>query len=364
MFPRWIGLAALVCAGSVCAQEADSGRVRLWKAQEWGTESQFNPLSLVLNEGWDIGQFNGHDRRVDRLMAPKNFEMLGGTLSHPYESIRRRGTRRFLKTEVVPSSLDKSEAMWLPNLQLHLLGGGFNSARIEDWYAAHGYSNPGLLAALTTMTAATLNEAAELEGTSSHFSTDPLADMLLFDPAGILLFRCDAVRSFFAHRVEMANWPLQPSLAWPDGRVENAGQSWIVKVKTPWEKWKLFYHYGLGEVFGLTRRVGEGGLEVTAAGGLGAIRNEPTADGGTTVAIAPKLGLFLDRKNSLLATVQYHHEGADRVVLELHPSPLTSWPVPWGMWLHGGGSSGLGVGLTTRIGLGLGVVKGERSARP
>ncbi len=45
----------------------------------------------------------------------------------------------------------------------------------------------------------------------------------------------------------------------------------------------------------------------------------------------------------------------DRFTFQLHPTPLTSWPVPWGFWLHAGGSHGWGAGITSSIGLGLGV---------
>lgn len=359
--PRQIAVLALVCAWSACAQDADTGRVRLWKAREWGTESQFGPASLLLNEGWDICQFRGNDRRLSRVWAPENWRRLGGALSHPLESVRRQGLGEFILTEFVPSSLAPSRAQWLPNFQLHLLGGGYNSARLEDWYAANGYAHPGALAAGTTMGAAVLNEVAELQGTSTQRSTDPLPDLLFFDPLGILIFRSDAVRGFFSRDVEMMNWPLQPTLAWPDGRAENAGQSWCLKVRTPFDGWKAFYHWGLGESFGLSRALGGSGLAVTAAGGLGAVRMSTAPDGGRTVEIAPKLGLYLDRENSLLATLQYHHGNADEFVLEVHPGSGSAWPVPVGFWLHAGGESGLGLGVVGRWGLGLGVVRGERT---
>lgn len=332
---------------------ADTAPPPVWQDVPWGSQGQFHPASFLLNEAGDIGQLEGHDRRLGHLFGPDGFERLGGTLSHPGESVRRQGTRRFLTSEVVPTSLDPNRAQWIPNWQVHLLGGGFNNAQLEDWYRAQGSAHPALLSCATTYAAALLNEAAERQEQPGNFSTDPLADLLLFDAASLALFRLPGVRTFFTTTVEMRNWPLQPSLT-ADGSLANAGQYWILRTPLPWTRAKLLYHFGLGNVAGLSIPLGQGGTSLSLAGGAHARRNVELAHQGQSVDLTPKAGLFLDRNGSLLASAFWSGQSADRFTFQLHPTPLTSWPVPWGFWLHAGGSHGWGAGLTSSIGLGLG----------
>ncbi|MEN9354588.1 MAG: hypothetical protein RL318_1913 [Fibrobacterota bacterium] len=335
----------------MAAPQGDS--LRVWKEAEWGSESQFNPASMVLNEAWDIGQLEGHDRRLDRLWSGGNFRTLGATLSHPVQSVRRQGWTDFVTTEIVPTSLAKDRAQWIPNYQVHLLGGGFNNARLEDWYAAHGYERPALLACATTYASAILNEAAERYDQTSEHATDPIADLFLFDAASLVLFRLPGVRPFFTQTVQMMNWPLQPTLTL-QGRAENAGQYWAIRTPLPWTQWRFLYHFGLGNIAGLSVPTQDGHW-LSFAAGAHARRNVTVDSTRQTVEITPKAGVFLDQGGSLLASAFWNGHSADRFTVQVHPNRLTSWPVPWGFWLHGGGSSGWGIGLTTTIGLGAGL---------
>ena len=73
------------------------------------------------------------------------------------------------------------------------------------------------------------------------------------------------------------------------------------------------------------------------------------------VVLAPKVGLFWDRGGSLMASLSWNGQSTDPLALEVYPTPLTSWPVPWGFWFHGLGRNPWVVGITTVIGLGVGV---------
>lgn len=326
---------------------------RVWNDLPWGSESQFNPASMLLNEAWDIGQLEGHDRHLQRMWGPESFRRLGGALSHPVESVRRQGLTEFVTTEIVPASLSKDRAQWVPNYQAHLLGGSFNNARLEDWYQAHGYEHPALLACATTYASAFLNEASERAEVPGDRSTDPLADLLVFDAASLFAFRIPGVREFFTQTVQMMNWPLQPSLT-PDGRAENAGQYWAIRFPLPWTRTRGLYHFGLGNILGISQPLDDQGTFLSFAAGAHARRNVDIDPQRQSVELTPKAGFFLDRQGSLLASAFWNGQAADRFVLQVHPTPLTSWPVPWGFWLHGGGPSGWGIGLTSTIGLGLG----------
>lgn len=329
---------------------SDTTSVR--SALSWGSESQFNPVSMVLNEAWDIGQLRG-DHRLSFMWNSGNVGRLASTLGHPGESIRRQGWGEFLTTEVVPSSFDKDRAQWIPNYQAHLLGGGYNHIHLEEWYVSHGYAHPTLLACATTYTSALLNETSELAGQNTDYSTDPLADLLIFDAASLAFFRIDAVREFFTQTLEMRNWPLQPTLT-GDGRVENAGQYWMLRYPVTGD-WKGIYIFGLGNIAGLSRRLDGQGNALSLAMGAHACRNTSIDSVRQGVVLAPKVGVFWDRGGSLMASLSWNGQSTDPLALEVYPTPLTSWPVPWGFWFHGLGRNPWVVGITTVIGLGVGV---------
>lgn len=321
---------------------------------KWGTDAQFNPVSMVLNEGWDITQLENRESRISRLNGSDAFARLGRTMSHPVASIRAQGLDEFVSSEILPTTLRREKAQWIPNYQLHLIGGGILNVKAEQWYRDNGYASPKLLAFTTSAAAWVLNETSEIATSTSDYSTDPVADIFLFNLGGVLLFQSAAVRDFFSRSVETMNWPLQPSIDPRDGRILNAGQYYALKIPVPTTRdWKLFYHMGLGNIAGFTRRVGEGHSVSVGVGAyarrivhLDSVRN--------SASLSPKLGLFWDHDNSLWASVFYNSQSVQRFSVQIYPTPWTSWPVPLGFWGTFGGPDGMGFGVTANLGLGLG----------
>ncbi len=342
-----------LCLGGAPVRAGDE-EARTASPPKWGSEAQFNPVTMVLNEGWDITQLESRENRLDRLNGPGAFQRLGRTLSHPGASIRSEGTGRFFTTEIVPTSFHAEDAQWIPNYQLHLIGGGLLNVKAEQWYRDHGYESPKLWAFTTSAASWVLNEASEISTSSSDYSTDPIADLFFFDLAGVALFQSDAVRNFFSRTVEAMNWPLQPSIDPTDGRVLNAGQYHALKVPLPGSRdWRLFYHMGLGNIAGLTRRL-PGGHSISVGAGAYARRIVRLESTRNSAALAPKIGLFWDRDNSLWMSVFYNSQSIQRFTVQVYPTPWTSWPVPLGLWGSFGGPNGLGFGMTANLGLGLG----------
>jgi len=309
---------------------------------------------MILNEGWDIAQLEDRDRRLSRLDGATGFRRLGHTLAHPFESIERIGWDEFATTEIVPTSMEPERAQWIPNYQAHLLGGGLLNWKTEEWFRARGCGAPKGAAFAVSATSWFLNEAAELAlDPNTDHETDPVADVYLFDLAGVLVFQSDAVRGFFTRRVEAMNWPLQPSVDFRTGRAWNAGQYYALKIPLPGtEAWKLFYHFGLGNIAGLSRRLG-GGVSLSAGAGAHARQTVPVEGTRRSVELSPKVGLFLDRGNSLLASAFYNGQSAQRVIVQAYPTRWTSWPVPWGAWVGGGGAAGYAAGVTGTWGIGV-----------
>ena len=347
-------LAALATA-IVLVSGPDSVGGRFYAGRSWGTESQFNPATVILNESWDISQLEDKSHSVRELWASGNFERLNGSIFHPLESIRREGEWKFLTTEVVPTSVRSDRAQWVPNYQLHLLGGGMRNAQLEEWYAFHGCEHPALAAAATTMAAGYMNEVSEINGIATSRTADPVADIWIFDLGGILLFQSEAVKDFFSGTMRMANWPLQPTWMAGTAQERNSGEYWVVRPPIPWTRsWRLFYHVGLGNIGGLSRDLG-GGHALSVAGGVYTHRTIPLEGGCQTVQLRPKLGLFWDRENSLLASAFWNSQSVDRFLVNVYPGVLPTGPIRLGLWLSAGGSSGAHGGVTATVGLGAGV---------
>lgn len=323
------------------------------KPTRWGSDAQFNPVSMVLNEGWDITQLENRENRLAVLNGSAAFQRLGRTMSHPLSSIRREGPGSFFFSEIVPTSLRAEKAQWIPNYQLHLVGGGILNVKAEQWYRDNGYASPKLMALATSASAWVLNEASEISQSSSDYSTDPVADLLFFDLAGVLVFQSPAVRGIVFGRMEAMNWPLQPGLDPRDGRVLNAGQYYAFKLPLPSTRdWKFFYHMGLGNIAGLSRRIGAG-HSLSVGGGAHATRIVHIDSTRSSAALAPKIGVFWDHDNSLWASVFYNSQSVQRFSVQIYPTPWTSWPVPLGFWGTFGGSRGLSLGMSANLGIGL-----------
>lgn len=326
-----------------------------WCDIPYGTESQFNPLSALVNEGGDILQLEGHDNRFDSILTPSRSRRLASSLSHPIEAIDRAGWGEFVGTEILPMSARPSRAAWIPNWQVHLVGGGITNQRLEDWYRAHGCGSPFLPALFTSYAGHLLNETAEIGGIPDGTrSTDPVADIYLFDAAGIALLHVPAVRSFFLSTVEIANWPLQPSIGADRSTLENAGQYYAIKAPLPGsEDWKIFYHFGLGNIAGASRRVGAADA-ISLGAGVYARRIESLDQTTNRVELSPKVGLFWDRNNSLLASAFLNGQSNNRFSVQIHPGVLPTGPARLGGWVAFDDECRPSGGITTVIGLGVG----------
>ncbi len=320
----------------------------------WGTDAQFNPISMILNEGWDITQLQNMDNQLSSLNSPDALLRLGRTMSHPVADVVRQGSGKFFTTEIVPTSFHPDKAQWIPNYQLHLIGGGYLNSKAETWYREKGYDSPKGMAFATSLASWILNETSEISSSSSDYSTDPVADLLFFDLGGVLLFQSDIVRDFFSHRVQMMNWPLQPSLDPRNGKVLNAGQYFAIKAPLPGKgDWSLFYHMGLGNIAGFSRQI-LSGHSISLGAGAYARRVVQLDSTRNSVELAPKLGVFWDHNNSLWASAFYNGQSVQRFSIEIYPTPWTSWPVPLGFWGTFGGPRGLGLGVVASLGIGVG----------
>jgi hypothetical protein len=97
---------------------------------------------------------------------------------------------------------------------------------------------------------------------------DPIADLWIFDPAGILLFSSEGVNRFFSEELNLADWSLQASFLLSPVALHNNGQYFSVKWKFPFsDRWFLFYCFGMNGLIGLSYKM-SGGSAVSVGGGM------------------------------------------------------------------------------------------------
>ncbi|MHB1191437.1 MAG: hypothetical protein ACYC6F_00200 [Longimicrobiales bacterium] len=371
--------ACLACAGCAAALREpappatpgpDQPRPEFYQSLDYGSEAQFNPLNEVLNEGLDMLRMEGANRRLyDRRDEYKRgLENVLRSIARPDRVYGHYGWGRALRNEILPLTFSKEDGggAWGPNYTMHLIGSGMVSARMVEWYEQHGSSHPVALSFAAMTLAHFVNEVYENTPASARYSVDAATDLLIFDPAGFLLFRVPAVRKFFSRTVQLTNWPGQPTWVVPGHTVENTGQQYILRGPLPWtDRWRWFHGFGVEMLAGVTRDFDSGyALSVAMGGAAFRVRVVDERTGAETVDFEPAGGVFLDRNGSLLVSVR-HMLGRERdpygsdatLAVNVYPGvvklPLLGDP---GVWLHVLRGGGVRLGVVARSSVGLGVL--------
>jgi hypothetical protein len=331
---------------------------RFYTGKSYGSEAQFNPLSQIVNEGFDITQLNDQDRRIFKRNYTVGAKNVWQSVVHAPATFRSYGLGRVVTNEWLPLSTTNNSGggAWVPNYLYHLFGSGMVSVRMEEWYAQHGASHPTALSIGTLMTAHVANEIVE-NGMSRTPSADAATDLLLFDVAGIVLWRMDAVQRLFSGPLQLTNWPGQPSIDVASGTIENVGQQFVLRARVPGtEHWKVLYDFGMSTLAGLTYEKSNGD-GVSVAAGVDAIAN-PVVDprtGAKGATLRFKGAVFYDRQGSLLASLQVGSRRDNAVVnANVYPGVVGGWKRAPGLWLQVPRGGGLRFGLATRWGFGIG----------
>lgn len=338
---------------------ADLAPGRFYQGLPYGSEQQFNPLSQLLNEGFNNLALYTDDLGLANLPWDEASRNLGSSLANPSDSYRRAGWSRVVQNELLPLS-GKDGGQWLPNWQDHFLGSGMVSARMTEWFAAHGFAYPAFWSYGTMTASHVLNELVEMPNPRS---VDAITDLLIFDNLGFLAFRSERVQRLFSDRVELTSWAWQPVVTFSDFAMENAGQSFVLKVPLRRDaSLQGFYLWGIAHVIGLSHDIGDGralswGL---GAGGEGITQLDAT-DGFRSVDIGPRAGVFLDQRGSLLAAFLLGNHNGARATLNVYPGLLKVGGQSLGLWAALPLSGGLRFGITTPLGIGAGI--GQQSRR-
>ena len=302
-------------------------------------------------------QISNRSRKLSDYRYAAGASNVWYTITHPRETISEIGVRRWITTEVFPLNFNFSGGKWWPNYWEHFLGGGATYTGLREWFEFNGVPHPRIWSALTTLSAAFLNEVVENTG---EFRTAPdhLTDLLIFDIGGVIMFNINALNRFASHVLNVADWSPQATFT-PNGEVHNNGQYLAYHVPLPiLSRASVFWRMGFGGQIGFGYKLnGQDGLSF----GFGKetskrlVQNARTAE--FTISMEWAAGVYYDRDNSLLASLIVSQLEKDFIVLNLYPGVLPIANGAIGLWTVPDQDLNPSIGVTFRqaLGSGLGV---------
>lgn len=283
-------------------------------------------------------QINNRTTHLDAIDYATGWDNIIDNVTHPADNIRRYGTRHFLTTEIIPTSIKKQSGQWFPNYQLHTIGGGMTYRAMLEWYRFHNAPLPRVHAVISWSVYHVLNEVVENSDYRGP-NTDAIADLLVFNPLGLLLFQFDGVNQFFGEKLHMRDWSFQPMYSPTTGTIENNGQNFCISFHLPRSThWHAFYFFGVHGSVGPMYRTNDG-RGFSAGVGLKAkdlveIEDDNENDGirSLTTSLRWTAGLFYDRNYSLLASFIFSETKSYRYRLNIYPGIIGIGPVSPGLF--------------------------------
>ncbi len=325
-----------------------------YRGLSYGSEAFMGPLDVILNKGFALAQIDAVDRRIFEF--PYGYESVVHALTHPQEAIDRGGGWwQFIRKEILPLSYKFGDIKWYTNYTGHMIEGGIHWRRLAEWYQARGVPAPRFLAGVTTTMAAVLNEFYE-HPVPVRAGAGAVADLYLFDIAGILLFSSDGVSRFFVRKLHANVWPGQASLTVPSGEVHNNAAYLTFKFPlSVVSNSSVFFWTGIGAGLGMTFHR-SGGLDFSFALGHDAKhRFVDQETGEETAELTPSGVLFVDRNGSVLASVHVSQVKHRLLKLNLYPGVIGGAGRSFGAWGVLSHDGKVRLGITNRHWLGTGI---------
>ncbi len=321
----------------------------------YGSDANFGPLDVLLNKGYAISQTETGDRRL--FGYPYGAGSVADALAHPVAAIERAGGWwDFTRKELLPLSYRVEDVKWWTNYTGHLIEGGIQWRRLREWYRSRGWPWAGFFAGVTTMSAAVLNEMYE-HPSSTTGSAGTVADLYVFDLAGIALFSSGSVSRFFAETLGANVWTGQASITLPHGELENNAN--YLYFKLPWGPTRgssVFLWTGIGAQVGLTfHRARDIDVSVAIGNDAKRMRVDPLT-GEESADLTMSAAMFIDRRGSLLASVHLSEVQHRLVKVNVYPRVLP-FLGDFGAWLVVSHDFEFSVGLSNShwLGAGLGI---------
>lgn len=331
----------------------------------YGSQSLFDPLRVLLNRGYEMSRITKERSYYSPVIPSYKINNIIENLSHPVKYVRMYGPWDFMREQVIPfGNIDK--LYWWPNYTLHLIGGGITYTALQEWSRAHHVKYPRVIAASTIITAALINESVEekIRAEGFRLNVDAVADFWLFDLGGMFLFEFSpGVNRFFSQTLHARDWSKQPAVLLPGVNLANCGQFIAMKWKVPKvPKLSLFSLVGLGGLGGLSYNID---AERSISVGIGSgpqKKNKDLFGLPIDVSLVPMMGIYLDRNNSLLASLElsasyndlYHNYFSE---LNIYPGLFRYKSIDPSLWMAVAqdGYVLMGLGCRYTYGYGIGV---------
>lgn len=320
-----------------------------YRGLPYGSQANYGPLNVVINGGYGILQVPSYsDLRVLDYPYREWWDCLWLHIGNPGSTIDRFGWGRFLSTEIFPTSLDIERQQFFPNYFLHGLGAGLHYRATLEWYRRRNLPHPAAASLLTMAGYHLLSEMVENRDNREP-SVDPIADLYIFDPLGILLFSRPSICRFFSQRLELAEWSGQPGFGVDSRELANMGQFYAMKYPlTANRRWKAFTHFGLNGLAGFSRQARD---DSHLSLGLGfSVKELTTAqrdqDGrALTARLAFRAGAFYDRNNSLMCSAIYSQIPENRLQINIYPGLIGFKGFTPGLFICDQGNRGWAAGF-------------------
>ncbi len=352
------GLLLVFNSQSASARESDAETENYFlKGHDFGSESLFSPLSVILNSGFDIFRSGSYDKRLTKLKLGVGATNVFRNITRPARSIRRSGgVGEFVAHEVFPyREFNPEHGHFVPNYFLHVLGEGMLFRKLSEYYRQEQFEYPRIVALLTLGTAQYLNESVE-NGGYRGANVDPIADILFFNPIGWLLFSHDSVARFFSSDEFMSIhfWPGQPALDFQDLSLYNTGESYVFRIRFGADtRFSSFNYMGSEGLTGLSYRLPSGD-QFSLAGGYRVVWLEADQDDDSRVMVPSQPGnlvgaFFWDRHESLLMSLKAGMNADPTVRVNLYPGSLHFASSQLGAFLWASPHDGFVSGITVSM---------------
>lgn len=337
-----------------CIAQEYTGNNYFYTGKKYGSEAMFNPWNHILNESFDILQINNLEDNYRQIFSAdysNTIKNLAQCIANPISNIKNFGTKDFFKTQIIPNTND---FQWLPNYTLHVFGGGMSYAMMKEWYEYHGFSSSGIWSAATIMAGHLGNEIIESMVYKNYKNNvDAIADLFIFDVAGIVLFSIKPIRKFFGRNIQLTDWSPQPSLTLNSLSLMNNGKYYAMKIGIPRvKKLSIFSHMGIGNIFGLSLKTDN---EHSISMGAGT-KMKQILGVGTDISYktTSRFGVFYDKNNSLLASLIVNNEEQYFCNINIYPGIVKLKNFSPGFWSVITKHGNVSMGISTRFSIGLG----------
>ena len=302
----------------------------------FGSDANFSPWSLLINGSYDIYRNGGYDKKIWKTPYGAGFSNVWYNIRDPFARIRAFGTDEFISSEIINFKWNTKNAEFIPNFSDHVIGNGMEYAKLTEYFEYRNVTWPHFWAALTTTAYQVVNEVIESGPDPRYVYVDMIADMYIYNTIGIALYSTEFGKKFFSETLPVFGWSPQPIYEPITGRLQNAGQNYVIRKNFSWSgKFSPMIYWGIYGMLGVSFKFsGDESYSFTFGQVVNKLKN--TRARGFR-KIDPNLdmaaGFFYDKNNSLMFSALFTGPGLYNVQFNLYPGLIEFGDVTPGVFL-------------------------------